>query len=377
MKNVILHVGHGKTGSSYLQSVLALNTSYLLDAGILYPDHRSLSKAAKGLISSGNQGSLDIEMIEKADQNTVLFSGEALFLKMLKGDLLEALSKNYKLKVIMYTRDVIDNAISRWAQEVKRSGGTQDIDTYLNTVSVGPYPKVVEWIEKSKELNFELVLKNYSLHEKDLAAEFFSDVIGKDIDVSNLVLPKAEKVNRSLTHSENEIQRLFNIFDPESSSLYISDFLVNKFPDLESSSIKISKKTFRILNKKNSEYINKINEFTAENEKVNIGDEKELVIRRNADKSLPNEVLVALGESIKNKFSKKEDVNENQVKDGINTFKVLRDTALKIEKGAKLDLSDALELMKAAQELRPNGAVINQKVEEWSEKLASEETVEA
>ena len=37
MKEIILHIGHGKTGSSYLQSFLALNREKLLDIGIDYP----------------------------------------------------------------------------------------------------------------------------------------------------------------------------------------------------------------------------------------------------------------------------------------------------------------------------------------------------
>ena len=54
MEEIILHIGHGKTGTSYLQSCLALNRQKLLDIGIDYPEDRSFKSAKKGEITSGN-----------------------------------------------------------------------------------------------------------------------------------------------------------------------------------------------------------------------------------------------------------------------------------------------------------------------------------
>lgn len=51
---MIVHVGHGKTGTSFLQSIFALNKEVLKEHGFHYPEHPSEKKAAKGLISSGN-----------------------------------------------------------------------------------------------------------------------------------------------------------------------------------------------------------------------------------------------------------------------------------------------------------------------------------
>lgn len=38
--DVLLHVGHRKTCSSYIQQILALNTDTLLEKGIYYPESR-------------------------------------------------------------------------------------------------------------------------------------------------------------------------------------------------------------------------------------------------------------------------------------------------------------------------------------------------
>jgi len=49
-----LHIGHGKTGTSALQSFLALNENLLLEYGICYPKNYTFDAAKKGYISSGN-----------------------------------------------------------------------------------------------------------------------------------------------------------------------------------------------------------------------------------------------------------------------------------------------------------------------------------
>ena len=54
MKNVIIHVGHGKTGSSFLQSVFAMNYQKMKEVGICYPEHTSNKIAIEGKITNGN-----------------------------------------------------------------------------------------------------------------------------------------------------------------------------------------------------------------------------------------------------------------------------------------------------------------------------------
>ena len=55
-QNIILHIGHGKTGSSYIQSSLALSVGRLREAGIEYPEVTPLTSAKQGGISSGKLG---------------------------------------------------------------------------------------------------------------------------------------------------------------------------------------------------------------------------------------------------------------------------------------------------------------------------------
>ena len=146
MKEVILHVGHGKTGSSYIQSVLALNVPLLNQNGIAYPSHNSFEGASQGFVSSGNGTELSLPNIDAQQYSKVLFSGEHLFSNLLNTVLLSRLAYDYKLTVVLYTRDVVELAVSRWAQAVKRLGVKQDVDSFLMARPVGPYPLVLEWI---------------------------------------------------------------------------------------------------------------------------------------------------------------------------------------------------------------------------------------
>lgn len=51
----LLHTGHGKTGSSFLQSALALSSDALRDASIAYPiDPEIAARARAGGITAGN-----------------------------------------------------------------------------------------------------------------------------------------------------------------------------------------------------------------------------------------------------------------------------------------------------------------------------------
>lgn len=49
-----LHCGYHKTGSSYLQSILAANRAFLQAHGVFYPAHASDHRAARGQATAGN-----------------------------------------------------------------------------------------------------------------------------------------------------------------------------------------------------------------------------------------------------------------------------------------------------------------------------------
>ena len=86
---LFLHIGHGKTGTSAIQSALAIASEELAKRGISYPIQPSLRDRASRLeITSGNwQPNPEISLsdqlleIEKKNQNNskIVLSSESLF----------------------------------------------------------------------------------------------------------------------------------------------------------------------------------------------------------------------------------------------------------------------------------------------------------
>ena len=154
MKNkIILHIGHPKTGSSYLQSCFALNRDKLLELGIDYPWHESFSSAQRGNFTSGNGKTfLDALPNLKAKGDKALFSNEGLFRSLIASPKFFELLKsgNYSFEVVMYTRNLFDHLFSRWAQLVKSRKSIDDINTYLRKAPNGPYEKILGWIIASQ-----------------------------------------------------------------------------------------------------------------------------------------------------------------------------------------------------------------------------------
>ena len=86
---LFLHIGHGKTGTSAVQSSLAIASGKLLERGINYPIHPSLRDRSSQLeITSGNwapnpEVSLTQELLTLANNNqnapSIILSSESLF----------------------------------------------------------------------------------------------------------------------------------------------------------------------------------------------------------------------------------------------------------------------------------------------------------
>ena len=133
MRNLVLHIGHGKTGTSYIQSVLAMNTTRLLALNIKYPSHISLKMAKRGKITSGNGALILDDEIYDTVNHAILLSGEQLFHRLLQNDNLQKsfIRKFEKITVILYTRNVYDMNLSIWGQQVKRHGMTSSLNKYM------------------------------------------------------------------------------------------------------------------------------------------------------------------------------------------------------------------------------------------------------
>ena len=357
MKRLIVHIGHGKTGSSFLQSVFALNTDRMAELGIFYPKHRSNALAQSGFISSGN-GTILLETSEfDTTHPNMLFSSELLFKELLKKQAYIAeLSRLYDLEVIIYLRDVIDHRISQWGQWIKRSGFCKDLDTFLLTKSYNILDSVLKWIDLSNEVGFKLILKNYTKCKNNLAQDFFNDVLNAPSHTENLSLPDIT-VNRSLSLIELEIQRVFNAAFGKDSSRYVSDFLCNKFPDVKPFKPVLSEHTYDKIVSEYRAKVDAINSVIDDSMHLEIGSREHYVNGATEGlETLDNDLCKELGESIRQAIKPDNDSSAD----------ILRDVALRIYNKNPAAIEDALALMKIALRFRPHGPHIKDKVAQWS-----------
>jgi len=267
---LILHIGHGKTGTSYIQSVLASNTDYLKTNGIRYPEHASFDSAKEGKVSSGN-GSLFLDGI--ALEGTTLFSFEKFFHALASDEQVEELVLPHAadVQILLYTRNVFEMISSAWGQDIKRGGGTLDIDAYMSRRNDPHHRRVLWWLEASKRYGFDCKVRNYSLHRKTLIDTFFTDLMGEQGESysSQLTLPENSQVNRSLTVAEYKIQLEFNKNIPHTGS-YISDSFVNLLPSIKSETPLISPDTYDKVVQWIEPTIEKINQLIDPSEAIKI-----------------------------------------------------------------------------------------------------------
>lgn len=238
---VLLHVGHGKTGSSFLQSALANSVQTLADNGLAYPIKPEAAAAARaGGISSGNMApsarALTATLTRgwKGPQETLLISSETFFYKMrLKGfaEALRSLLPEADLQVLLYVRDPLDHAVSKYQQSVKRGGFTGDFDTFLQSYNTpGNVAQFLKWLQGELP-SATVTLRNYSRHKDDLMTTFETWM---GLTPGTLRVPARTQVNRSMTNAELMLQRAFNAHLDARTAAIVSNALCEDLPDIRS-----------------------------------------------------------------------------------------------------------------------------------------------
>ena len=245
MKQLYLHIGLGKTGSSALQSWLSLNAELIARQGIDYADIVPEVKFGESL--SGNGIELhhacvekNFERVEELVTSTYFFTpGNEV--AIVSCELLQGLSlskieaiKNIcdrnaiEVTIVAYVRSVYEWLYSTYVQFVKRAShthsfGTKDED--LNFSSFHDY--LFRYFEIFGE---RMTLLNYDSEKKDIYSSF-ARVTGIRMDS---LKPMKMRVNRSLSFQEVEVLRRTNALHNGAFSTQISNFLISRFPDVRS-----------------------------------------------------------------------------------------------------------------------------------------------
>jgi hypothetical protein len=231
-KRLALHLGHGKTGSSYLQSWLALNAAPLQTQGVVYPlaapSGRQERRAQRGLFSMGNgfvleeclacgdaAGVLQQMAAPLPSGATLLFSDER-WMKRLVARLPELMALAEaagftEVTLLLFLRDPIEHACSLYLEMVKAHGYAGTLDDWLAVYDL-PW-HVQAFLEAVAALPAGLPcmlqVNNYSRCCEALLPVLIS-WLGLPVAAEHWPLPARQRVNRSLSRGELIWQRRCN-----------------------------------------------------------------------------------------------------------------------------------------------------------------------
>ncbi|WP_091512533.1 sulfotransferase domain-containing protein [Microbulbifer yueqingensis] len=222
MKQIILHVGLEKTGTTYLQDVFSSNASELSAAGILYPitglednQHYWLAKALgfnfeaenfnRNLIK-GLKRQLNTE-IEESRHRKILISSEHFDFNVTpeRCKSLREYFSDYDVKVILFFRNQVDYAQSLYIEHIKW-GGEATFKEFLDS------NKKFDFFSKFKlwqSAGFDVEVVDYDSSRRDILTAFLQ-VAGIELPVNNLCRPELRK-NVSPSIDFVELIRQLNI----------------------------------------------------------------------------------------------------------------------------------------------------------------------
>lgn len=280
IQTVWLHIGHGKTGSSFIQSALAASIPVLDAAGLHYPvPHRIYDRARAGRVSNGNwtpqPGALRTllgQVPPPAGATGVLLSNESLFRALFgKRQLIREVKKVFpdaRIKALLFIRDPMDHMMSGYRQAVKSHGFLDSPDAFSKTYAA---PALVGGcIDAAAAEGVDLTVYNYSRHQKSLLP-LVEAWLGLAPDA--LVRPPVERVNRSLTNAEVELLRAFTRHLGKDFAHAVSVALCNRLPDVPAETPSMSAGGVRAFLDRMDGVVAEVNRRLPEGERYRLGTE--------------------------------------------------------------------------------------------------------
>ena len=372
---LFLHIGHGKTGTSAIQSSLAIASNDLAEQGINYPIQQSLRDRASRLeITSGNwepnsEVSLSDELLEIAKNNgnnsKVILSSESLF--WLIPELIQNKSKwenNIDIHIILAVREIEEMLSSEYQQRVKRHGDSMPLEQFLRARHFisSHHAKAAEIIDLMSQSNISNTIINYSRHKRDISQLIFKYIGAEELYPADQMAGAI--INRSLSRKELEILIMINALYYSKFpwiSTRISDALIKNQPQLEAQQCKLAKPQLEKVYEKNDAYLQIINACLDPNEQLTmlatLSHEATQVSSPEQVQKIRDEETISMcliGDTLLQTLTK-----ESKRKLSNDTV----DAIIELSQSGKVSKTTEVELLEVAKENRPQGLKLGKLLE--------------
>ncbi|MEP5169542.1 MAG: hypothetical protein ABJQ23_11655 [Shimia thalassica] len=245
MRRLWIHIGHDKTGSSYLQALFARNLDVLASQGIGYPIRTGLKDlATRGITTSGTEHDDGLEArIEALPENQdVLLSYEGFFNSL--AEQFDTEMERWRswctrfgfdeIHVLLFIRNPIGHATSSYMQIVRAHGGVNPLDAYVRKYNRPLITmRVLKRLQSQKEIA-SITVRNYSRVRNAVADEVLA-WLPVEADVA-FHESKDEVINRGLTDAEMIVTRWVNGWSP-AFGRKLAIQAQRSYPDLQASRI--------------------------------------------------------------------------------------------------------------------------------------------
>lgn len=216
-----LHIGTEKTGSSYLQSLSAINRGHLQQKGIWFPEaEKRDDMLLSGNISAGNaqdlSDNLNNEDLENCQHilsrhlsqaqarncDSILLSNELMMIVLSKAKRLKTFKTLCEqcgflaVEYLLIIRDPVEQALSLYKHRSK-NGILENIELWPQKHYAYGHD-IFNFLNEGKAQNIKLTCRKFSYQKNALENILYKDFLDIDVSLSN---PK-KAVNPSLTLSE-------------------------------------------------------------------------------------------------------------------------------------------------------------------------------
>ena len=381
---LFLHIGHGKTGTSAIQSSLAIASDNLRGKGINYPIGSTLRDRASRLeITSGNwepksDVSLSDQLLSIAEQNqddlAIILSSESLF--WLIPELIKNKSQwenQLDLHIILAVREIEEMLSSEYQQRVKRHGDAMPLEQFIRArhfVS-SHHEKAAEVIGLMSQENITNTIINYSQHKKDISQVIFKLIGAEELYPAEQM--SGAIINRSLSAKELEILITINALYYNKYpwiSTKISDALIKKQPKIEAQQCKISRQQLEKIYERNDHYLKTINACLESCEQLtsasSLNQRKDQVNSTQQAQKIRQEEAISvnlIGDALLKAFT-----NESKGKLSNDTV----DAIIALSQSGTVSKATEVELLEVAKDNRPQGQKLAKLLERAKKELSNQ-----